>query len=75
MMSEESDYIEVKVYSKGISKGKAEELVDQGVSGFISGGSISKNAKKILDKNNVWHREKVEPSDLESESKETEKEG
>jgi len=74
-MSEESDYIEVKVHSKGIHKGKAEQLVNQGVSGVISGGPISKNAKKILDENNVWHRDNVEPSDLESESQETEKEG
>jgi hypothetical protein len=73
-MSEESDYIEVKVHRQGIFKDKAKKLVNQGVSGVISGGKISESAKRILDENNVWHRENVEPSDLESESKETEKE-
>ncbi len=73
-MSEESDYIEVKVHSKGMYKSTAEKIVKQGASGAISGSQISPSAKKVLEDNGVWYRENVEPSDLESESREIEKE-
>lgn len=71
-MAENDHYLEVKVYTKGIYPKKAQDIVDQGVSGVISSGPIADNAKKIFDQNNVWYRENVEPSDLESENKEKE---
>ncbi|MBF2057350.1 MAG: hypothetical protein IGQ45_09025 [Cyanobacterium sp. T60_A2020_053] len=73
-MSENSDYIEVKSYSSAIPPSKAKKIAKQGVSGVISGGRISDESKKIFNKHGIWHRENVEPSDLESESREIEKE-
>ena len=72
-MAKKNDYIEVKVYTNGIYPGKAKKIVEQGVKGVISGGSISDNAKAVFDKENVWHRENVEPKDLESTTTKTEK--
>ncbi len=71
-MSNIDDYLEVKVYSSGIYPGKAKQIVDQGVKGVISGGKISDNAKTIFDNAEVWYRENVEPTDLESEGTESE---
>jgi predicted Fe-Mo cluster-binding NifX family protein len=67
-MVDKDDYLEVKVYSGGIYPGKAQQIVDQGVKGVISGGKISDNAKKIFDDSGIWHRDNVEPGDLEQES-------
>ena len=71
-MNDNSDYIEVKVYSSGIYPSIAQKIIKQGVKGVISGGSISDNAKKLLDEAGVWYRENVEPSDLETEANEHE---
>lgn len=71
-MSNENKFIEVKVYSSGIYPGKAREIVKQGVSGVISSGNISDNARVIFDNSGVWYRDNVEPSDLESEGSESE---
>lgn len=73
-MADDDKYIEVKVYAGGIYPGKARKIVDQGVDGVISGGKISENAKKIFDEAGVWHRDNVEPKDLEPEAAEVEKE-
>lgn len=71
-MASDDSYIEVKVYAGGIYPGKAKKIVEQGVDGVISGGKISESSKKIFDEAGVWHRENVEPSDLEPESTEVE---
>lgn len=71
-MSEENKFIEVKVYSSGIYPGKARQIVNQGVSGVISGGKISDNARAIFDNSGVWYRDNVESSDLESDGAESE---
>ncbi|WP_017294977.1 hypothetical protein [Geminocystis herdmanii] len=73
-MSENSDYIEVKAYSSAIPPSKAKKIAEKGVSGVISGGPISDKSKKIFNDHDIWYRENVEPSDLESESREIEKE-
>jgi hypothetical protein len=74
-MSEDFNYLDVKCLASGISKGKAKDLVEQGISGVISGGPISDSSKKIFDDKGIWYRENVEPSDLEFEGREFEKEG
>lgn len=73
-MSENSAYIEVKAYSSAIDSSKAKKIVSKGIAGIISGGRINDNAKQVFKDNGVWYRENVEPSDLESESREIEKE-
>jgi hypothetical protein len=73
-VADDDKYIEVKVYAGGIYPGKAKKIVDQGVDGVISGGKISENAKKIFDEAGIWHRDNVEPGDLEPEAAEIEKE-
>lgn len=74
MANGDDRYIEVKVYAGGIYPGKAKQIVAQGVDGVISGGKISDNAKKIFDDAGIWHRDNVEPEDLEPEPPEVEKE-
>lgn len=68
------EFIEVKVYSTPIYPSKAEQIVAQKVKGVICGGEISDSSKEIFNKNSIWYRENVEPSDLESEKPETEEE-
>ena len=36
-----------------------------GVVGILAGGSITNNAKKILDRADIWYLEDVEPEELE----------
>lgn len=66
------EFVEVKVYRNGIPPSIANKIVEQGVKGVISGGPIPPKSKEIFDDAGVWHRENVEPSDLEVETPEQE---
>jgi putative N-acetylmannosamine-6-phosphate epimerase len=67
-MTDNSKFIEVKVYRNGIYPSKAKQIIQQGVVGVISGGKISDNAKIVFDKAGIWYRDNVEPSDLEPDN-------
>lgn len=67
-MTDNSKFIEVKVYRNGIYPSKAKQIIQQGVVGVISGGKISDNAKIVFDEVGIWYRDNVEPSDLEPDN-------
>ena len=62
---DDSDYIEIKCWSNSIDAGDARDFVEMGVVGILAGGSITNNAKKILDEADIWYLEDVEPEELE----------
>lgn len=67
-MSDEDDFIEVKVHRDKVGTATARKIVNQGAKALISHYEITPGAKSILDENSIIYFENVDPKDLEIES-------
>ena len=67
-MSNEDEFIEVKVHSDKVGTSVARKIVKQGAKALVSRYGITPGAKVILDENNIAYFENVDPKDLEVES-------
>jgi len=67
-MSDEDDFIEIKVHRDKVGTTTARKVVRQGAKALISYYEITPGAKVILDENSIVYLENVDPQDLEVES-------
>lgn len=67
-MSDEDDFIEVKVHRDKVGVATARKIVKQGAKALISHHEITAGAKVVLEENNIIYLENVDPKDLEIES-------
>ncbi len=67
-MSDDDEFVEVKVHRDKVGTTTARKIVKQGAKALISHYEITPGAKVILDENGVIYFENVDPKDLEVES-------
>lgn len=69
-MSDDDDFIEVKVHREKVGTTAARKIVRQGAKALVSHYEITPGAKLILNENGVIYFENVDPKDLEIEKDE-----
>lgn len=67
-MSNNDEFVEVKVHRDKVGTVTARKIVKQGAKALISHHEITPGAKTILAENGIVYFENVDPKDLEIES-------
>lgn len=69
-MSDDDDFIEVKVHREKVTAAVARKIVKQGAKALVSHHEVTSGGKNVLDEAGVVYFENVDPKDLEIEKDE-----